>query len=536
MASIRAYQTYGSDKYAGFFGYAMGNYSYGYYNVSFCYTSVSHSGDSLSISGAYVNMANPNSGYTTNTIWIDYVYVNGYDIGISKSANGGTSYHNWNSNTVNPTVTVPASSGSCTVQIGIHRSAESWGAQVLYGTLSFSKGSLWNDINAYDPDGNQNGIMFDLTTSDGGSWKNITNEPTDFTKTYGTTATISNIRSNTTGAHYTKNNVTNTDASSFTWTFTTASWSAELYSAWNTYTITYNANGGSGAPDKTQYTYAKTGTTNLSSQTPTRTGYTFKGWSLSNTATSPSYSAGQAWNLNNASNYTLYAVWEINSYYLDLNAYLDGTYTGGLGSYGTADVTVNGTKVGDNVTDYYSQHTYGSSYTISDIRANSGYQYNGVSSGSLSGTIGAGTVSVALNFTTTKPSNISLTGNWTGPFGIDVSWSGTGLNIDYTLYYKKSTDSTYTSISCGAGTSYSLSVAEETTYDIYVAATNAGGTTNSNSLSITTPADQAKIRHKANGVWVKGKTYYKKDGRWVKVKKIYRKVDGQWKIGSNYDN
>ena len=106
----------------------------------------------------------------------------------------------------------------------------------------------------------------------------------------------------------------------------------------------------------------------------------------------------------------------------------------------------------------------------------------------------------------------------------------------YTLYYKKSTDSTYTSIDCGTGTSYSLSVAEETTYDIYVAATNAGGTTNSNSLSITTPADQAKIRHKTNGVWVKGKTYYKKDGRWVKVKKIYRKVDGQWKIGSNYDN
>jgi hypothetical protein len=36
--------------------------------------------------------------------------------------------------------------------------------------------------------------------------------------------------------------------------------------------------------------------------------------------------------------------------------------------------------------------------------------------------------------------------------------------------------------------------------------------------------------------WIKGKTYYKKDGEWVKVKKIYRKVDGVWKIGSNYDN
>lgn len=35
--------------------------------------------------------------------------------------------------------------------------------------------------------------------------------------------------------------------------------------------------------------------------------------------------------------------------------------------------------------------------------------------------------------------------------------------------------------------------------------------------------------------WLKGKTYYKKNGAWVKAKKIYIKVDGQWKIGTNYD-
>jgi hypothetical protein len=36
--------------------------------------------------------------------------------------------------------------------------------------------------------------------------------------------------------------------------------------------------------------------------------------------------------------------------------------------------------------------------------------------------------------------------------------------------------------------------------------------------------------------WIKGKTYYKKDGAWVKAKKIYIKVNGQWKIGNNYEN
>lgn len=310
----------------------------------------------------------------------------------------------------------------------------------------------------------------------------------------------------------------------------TAQWTA------NTYTITYNANGGTGAPAAHSYTYASEGTTNLSSQIPTRTGYTFLGWSLEPNATSASYSAGQGWNLNNANNYTLYAVWKINSYYLDLNAYLDGTYATGLGAYGTADITVNGTKVGNDVADYCSQHNYGSSYIVNDIKANSGYQYDGVSSGTLSGTIGAGSVGVVLNFSTIKPSNVRINGNSTGPFGIDVSWTGSGLNLNYTLYYKKSTENNYTLINCGTETSRSLTASEETTYDIYVAATNAGGTTNSSTIHITTPADQAKIRRKVDGKWVKGKAYYKKDGAWVKVKKIYVKVDGQWKIGNNYDN
>ena len=81
----------------------------------------------------------------------------------------------------------------------------------------------------------------------------------------------------------------------------------------NIYTITYNANGGSGAPSATTYTYASSGTINLSSTRPTRTVYTFLGWSTSSTATTASYSAGQAWNKSNANNYTLYAVWKKNT-------------------------------------------------------------------------------------------------------------------------------------------------------------------------------------------------------------------------------
>ena len=87
-----------------------------------------------------------------------------------------------------------------------------------------------------------------------------------------------------------------------------------LYANWqaNTYTITYNVNGGSGAPSSQSYTYDPNNDTvfYLSSTTPSRSGYTFLGWSLSSTATSASYSAGQRWGTHNANNYTLYAVWK----------------------------------------------------------------------------------------------------------------------------------------------------------------------------------------------------------------------------------
>ena len=85
---------------------------------------------------------------------------------------------------------------------------------------------------------------------------------------------------------------------------------ATLYAVWkvNTYTITYNANGGSGAPASQTKTHGKSLT--LSSTKPTRDGYTFLGWSTNKSATSATYSAGGTYNTNEAT--TLYAVWKSN--------------------------------------------------------------------------------------------------------------------------------------------------------------------------------------------------------------------------------
>lgn len=84
---------------------------------------------------------------------------------------------------------------------------------------------------------------------------------------------------------------------------------ATLYAVWkpNTYTITYDANGGSGAPSSQTKTYGKTLT--LSTTKPTRTNYTFKGWSTSASATTATYSSGGSYTANSAAK--LYAVWEL---------------------------------------------------------------------------------------------------------------------------------------------------------------------------------------------------------------------------------
>ena len=84
----------------------------------------------------------------------------------------------------------------------------------------------------------------------------------------------------------------------------------------STYTITYNANGGSGAPSSQTKDYGTSLT--LSSTIPTRSGYSFLGWSTNNSATSASYSAGGSYTSN--SNATLYAVWSQSTYTLSYSA------------------------------------------------------------------------------------------------------------------------------------------------------------------------------------------------------------------------
>ena len=95
--------------------------------------------------------------------------------------------------------------------------------------------------------------------------------------------------------------------------------------------------------------------------------------------------------------------------YLDVNGFLDGQAVGNIGGFGTADVYINGSCVANDCSDYYTEHSIGSSYEITDIRPASGYSYDGIYSGSRTGSIASGGANVVLQFSTIRLSDVTAT-------------------------------------------------------------------------------------------------------------------------------
>ncbi len=88
------------------------------------------------------------------------------------------------------------------------------------------------------------------------------------------------------------------------------------------YTISYNANGGKGAPPS-QTKYYGIGL-RLSNVKPTRIGYTFKGWSITGANGAVYYQPGNTCGRNE--NLTLYAIWERIVYNIEFDANTNGGY------------------------------------------------------------------------------------------------------------------------------------------------------------------------------------------------------------------
>lgn len=95
------------------------------------------------------------------------------------------------------------------------------------------------------------------------------------------------------------------------------------------HTLTYNANGGTGAPGKQTKWYGST--IKISTVKPTRTGYTFLGWGTSATTTTVRYNPGDTFGSDTDT--TLYAVWKADTYTVSYNA------NGGTGAPGNQTKT-----------------------------------------------------------------------------------------------------------------------------------------------------------------------------------------------------
>lgn len=184
---------------------------------------------------------------------------------------------------------------------------QGWGTSATDTTVDYKAGesytgnaaltlyAIWK-INTYK-------ITFNANGGTGG--------PTSQTKTYGKTLTITTSVPTRTGFDF---QGWGTSASDTTVDYKaggsyTANAADTLYAIWTkkTYTVTFNANGGTGAPANQTKTHDVALT--LTSNVPTKENYNFKGWATSSTSTSVSYKAGGSYTTN--ANITLYAVWEL---------------------------------------------------------------------------------------------------------------------------------------------------------------------------------------------------------------------------------
>ena len=258
-------------------------------------TSSSATSATYSAGGSYTN----NASVTLYAVW----KVNTYTV--SYNANGGSGAPSSQTKTYGVTLTLTSTKPTRTgyTFIGWSTSSTATSATYTAGSSYTSNSSVtlyavWS-VNTYT-------VSY---SANGGS-----GAPSSQTKTYGTTLTLSSTKPTRTGYTFLGWS-TSSSATSATYTAGgsyTSNSSVTLYAVWkvNTYTVSYNANGGSGAPSSQTKTYGVTLT--LASTKPTRTGYTFKGWAKSSTATSATYSAGGSYTSNSST--TLYAVWAKTNY------------------------------------------------------------------------------------------------------------------------------------------------------------------------------------------------------------------------------
>lgn len=267
------------------------------------------------------------------------------------------------------------------------------------------------------------------------------------------------------------------------------------------YTISYNANGGSGAPGSQTKWISETLV--LSSTKPTRTGYTFNGWNTNSGGTGTNYSAGGNYTANAAA--TLYAKWTANTYTVSYDA------NGGSGApssqtktYGS-DLTLSSTK--PTRTNYIFKGWATSSG--GSVAYNSGGKYTANASIKLYAVWELAYVPPRINnfkaFRSTSTGVSSETGTYiTVTFNWDIDSDRTIKVVQ--AEHKKNSDASYTPTSI-ATTSKAVTktiggggISTETAYNVRVYVQDSNGSSYSEVINIGTVAYPIDVKAEGKGI------------------------------------
>lgn len=161
------------------------------------------------------------------------------------------------------------------------------------------------------------------------------------TKDYGSNVTATATLGSATGYTYSfdgwysgTTKISSSNPYTFTMPDSNVSYTAKGKRTANTYTVSFNKKGGSGTDVTQTLTYDKSEALKLN--TYTKTGYTFKGWDTNSAGTTVVYTDGASVkNLASSGTYTLYAVWQINTWTISYNA------NGGTGAPSSQTKTYN---------------------------------------------------------------------------------------------------------------------------------------------------------------------------------------------------
>ncbi|MBQ3005272.1 MAG: InlB B-repeat-containing protein, partial [Clostridia bacterium] len=245
-------------------------------------------------------------GYTTVTLtytfefYIDYIWVDSTQL---------WNLYDYEVNTANRNSASYSSASWTTYQNALNAAKTVLEGGVPQTSINTAYTNLQNAVNALAP-------KTYTVTYDGNGGTGI---PTNQTKTHGVALTLSTTKPTKTGYTFKSWN-TKSDGTGTTYASGasyTENADVTLYAQWTvkTYTVSYDANTGTGAPAAQTKTHgvALTLTTNV----PTHTGYTFLGWATTSTGT-VEYQPGDSYTKDES--VTLYARWERKTYTVTYNA------------------------------------------------------------------------------------------------------------------------------------------------------------------------------------------------------------------------